>query len=115
MQLLLRRNAKLRDRAKRGNQNPNLFLPMKMSLLHAYGPLLLAVLIGAALGAALGYFGQCTSGTCPLTSTWWRGALYGSVLGLIFGASSNSKNQSSEPSVRPSTFTPASPQVAGPH
>ncbi len=44
---------------------------------------ILPVLAGAALGAAMGYFGQCTSGTCPLTSTWWRGALYGGVLGLI--------------------------------
>jgi hypothetical protein len=43
----------------------------------------LTVLAGAALGAVLGYFGQCTSGTCPLTSTWWRGALYGGFLGLI--------------------------------
>ena len=43
---------------------------------------------GAALGAAMGYFGQCTSGTCPLTSTWWRGALYGGVLGLLFALSS---------------------------
>jgi hypothetical protein len=41
------------------------------------------VLVGVALGAAMGYFGQCTSGTCPLTSTWWRGALYGGVLGLL--------------------------------
>jgi len=41
------------------------------------------VLAGAILGAAMGYFGQCTSGTCPLTSTWWRGALYGAFLGLI--------------------------------
>ena len=41
------------------------------------------VLIGAALGALLGYFGQCSSGTCPLTSTWWRGALYGGTLGLL--------------------------------
>ena len=48
----------------------------------------LTVLGGAALGALLGYFGQCTSGTCPLTSTWWRGALYGGVLGL-FAAFSN--------------------------
>ncbi len=44
---------------------------------------LLPVLAGAALGAALGYFGQCSSGTCPLTSTWWRGALYGATLGLF--------------------------------
>ena len=33
-----------------------------------------------ALGAA---FGQCSSGTCPLTSTWWRGALYGAAIGLL--------------------------------
>jgi hypothetical protein len=43
----------------------------------------LTVLVGALLGAGMGYFGQCTSGTCPLTSTWWRGALYGGVLGLM--------------------------------
>ena len=43
----------------------------------------LPILAGAVLGAALGYFGQCTSGTCPLTSTWWRGALYGGLMGLL--------------------------------
>ena len=43
---------------------------------------------GAALGAVLGYFGQCSSGTCPLTSTWWRGALYGAVLGALFSLGS---------------------------
>lgn len=41
------------------------------------------VALGALLGAGMGYFGQCTSGTCPLTSTWWRGALYGGFLGLV--------------------------------
>jgi len=46
---------------------------------------IIAVLLGIALGSALGYFGQCSSGTCPLTSTWWRGAIYGGVIGLIFG------------------------------
>ncbi len=48
----------------------------------------LPVAIGALAGAALGYFGQCTSGTCPLTSTWWRGALYGGVMGFLVAASS---------------------------
>ncbi|HWL17928.1 MAG TPA: DUF6132 family protein [Opitutus sp.] len=48
---------------------------------------LLPILVGAALGAALGAIGQCTSGTCPLTSTWWRGALYGSGLGLLLAVS----------------------------
>jgi membrane fusion protein (multidrug efflux system) len=44
---------------------------------------LLTVLAGAGLGALLGYFGQCTSGTCPLTANWRRGALYGAFLGLL--------------------------------
>jgi len=88
---------------------------MKVSLVHAYGPLLLGVLIGAALGAALGYYGQCTSGTCPLTSTWWRGALYGAVVGFLFGASSQSKRYSGEQSERLSVVQPASPQVAETH
>jgi hypothetical protein len=52
--------------------------------------LILGTLIGAALGAALGYFGQCSAGTCPLTSTWWRGAIYGAVLGLLFVFASRS-------------------------
>jgi hypothetical protein len=51
---------------------------------------LLPILAGAALGAAMGYFGQCTSGTCPLTSTWWRGALYGGGLGLLVAFNSRS-------------------------
>lgn len=49
---------------------------------------LVPVATGALLGAALGYFGQCTSGTCPLTSTWWRGALYGATLGIVWAVSS---------------------------
>jgi hypothetical protein len=44
---------------------------------------LVPVVAGAALGAGLGYFASCTSGTCPLTSTWWRGALSGAGLGLF--------------------------------
>jgi thioredoxin len=43
-----------------------------------------SLLIGGGLGAALGYFGKCSAGTCPLTSTWWRGAIYGALLGLMF-------------------------------
>jgi thioredoxin len=41
-------------------------------------------LIGGALGAALGYFGKCTTGACRLTTSWWRGALYGAALGGAF-------------------------------
>lgn len=50
---------------------------------------LVPILLGGALGSAMGYFGQCSSGACPLTSTWWRGALYGATLGVIFAFSNN--------------------------
>ncbi len=43
-----------------------------------------ALLIGAGLGAVLGRFGQCSTGACPLTANWRRGAVYGAVLGLLF-------------------------------
>lgn len=48
------------------------------------------ILAGAVLGALLGYFGQCNSGTCPLTSTWWRGTIYGAFIGLVLYLSSRS-------------------------
>lgn len=57
---------------------------MKLVNLLPHWPLLAGLLIGAALGALLGYFGQCTSGACPLTATWWRGALYGGFMGVLF-------------------------------
>ena len=47
-------------------------------------PLILSVLIGGGLGAALGYFGKCSSGACPLTANPWRGAIYGALLGLMY-------------------------------
>jgi len=47
-------------------------------------PIVFALTIGAALGGALGYYGKCTTGTCPLTSTPKRGALYGLALAALF-------------------------------
>jgi thioredoxin 1 len=63
--------------------------------------LILYLLAGSGLGAALGYYGKCSSGTCPLTSTWWRGAIYGAVLGGLFyfisgGNTSAAMNKSTE-------------------
>ena len=49
---------------------------------------LLPIVVGAALGSLMGYFGQCRTGACPLTSTWWRGAIYGGVIGLMIAFSS---------------------------
>ena len=58
------------------------------------------VAIGAGIGAGLGYFGKCTSGACPLTATWWRGAIFGGLLGAVVystsaGNSSAAMNESS--------------------
>jgi thioredoxin 1 len=55
-------------------------------------PLIFSVLIGGGLGAALGYFGKCSSGACPLTANPWRGAIYGAVLGLVFHFLSGNRN-----------------------
>lgn len=46
--------------------------------------LLIYALLGGGLGALLGYFGQCSSGACPLTANWRRGAIYGAVLATVF-------------------------------
>jgi len=45
--------------------------------------ILLGLLIGGAIGAVLGYFGKCSSGTCPLTANPYRGAIYGAVIGTL--------------------------------
>jgi len=45
--------------------------------------ILLGVLIGGSIGAVLGYFGKCSSGTCPLTANPFRGAVYGAVMGAL--------------------------------
>lgn len=48
-----------------------------------YWRLAIGLCAGVLIGALMGYYGQCTSGACPLTSTWWRGAIYGGVVGLM--------------------------------
>jgi len=45
--------------------------------------ILLGVLIGGSIGAVLGYFGKCSSGSCPLTANPYRGAVYGAVMGAL--------------------------------
>ena len=53
--------------------------------------LAIGIAVGGALGAAMGYYGKCTSGTCPLTATPWRGAIYGAVMGALFSLSFSKK------------------------
>jgi thioredoxin 1 len=45
---------------------------------------LLAIIgFGALVGMAMGYFGKCTSGACPLTANPFRGAGFGALIGLL--------------------------------
>ncbi len=46
--------------------------------------ILISVVIGAIIGGLMGYYGKCSSGLCPLTSTPLRGAIYGAFLGFMF-------------------------------
>ena len=46
--------------------------------------IILGIIIGGVLGSIMGYFGQCSTGACPLTATPFRGAIYGIILGLLF-------------------------------
>lgn len=53
--------------------------------------LIIGIFLGAALGGIIGYVGKCTSGTCPLTATPWRGAIYGAVMGALISISLGKK------------------------
>lgn len=57
--------------------------------------LMIYALVGGGLGAALGYLGKCASGTCPLTSSWWRGGIYGVVLGSLLYFMSGTRGSAS--------------------
>jgi len=49
--------------------------------------ILLGVIAGAAIGFAVGYFGRCSTGTCPLTSNPWVSTVIGAVMGLMLTTS----------------------------
>lgn len=48
-------------------------------LLKSHWPLV----AGAAIGAAAGYYGQCNSGTCVFSATWWGGAIAGTLIAAL--------------------------------
>ena len=45
--------------------------------------ILLGVAVGGAIGFAVGYFGRCATGTCPLTSNPWVSTMVGALIGLM--------------------------------
>ena len=45
--------------------------------------IVLGALIGGAIGFAIGYFGKCYSGTCPLKSNPIISTIIGAILGAM--------------------------------
>lgn len=56
--------------------------------------LLVGLLVGGGLGAAMGYFGKCATGACPLTANPLRGGMVGSMLGALLAFSVGSSRES---------------------
>jgi hypothetical protein len=45
--------------------------------------IILGIVIGGAIGFAIGYFGRCASGICPLTRNPIVSTIVGALIGLI--------------------------------
>lgn len=45
--------------------------------------IILGIIIGGSAGFALGHFGKCSSGVCPLTSNPIISAIIGALLGGV--------------------------------
>jgi len=48
--------------------------------------IILGAIIGGIIGFAIGYFGKCTSGTCPLTGNPIISTIIGTLLGALIAA-----------------------------
>ncbi|HEY9083585.1 MAG: hypothetical protein CMD31_13370 [Flavobacteriales bacterium] len=51
----------------------------------------LVAFLGAAAGYAYWYFIGCESGSCAITSVWYRTAAYGAFMGWLVGDFANDK------------------------
>jgi uncharacterized membrane protein len=45
--------------------------------------IILGIVIGGAIGFAIGYFGRCASGICPLTKNPVVSTIVGALIGLL--------------------------------
>jgi hypothetical protein len=48
--------------------------------------MILGIVIGAAIGFGIGYFGKCASGACPLTSNPVISTIIGAMIGAMVAA-----------------------------
>ncbi|HIF61308.1 MAG TPA: hypothetical protein EYQ26_17800 [Rhodospirillales bacterium] len=45
--------------------------------------ILVSIILGGALGYLYWYNIGCSSGSCAITSVWWRSTLYGMIFGFL--------------------------------
>jgi len=57
-----------------------------MRLHKKYIWILAGIIIGSIAGYAYWHFVGCTSGTCAITSVWYRSTLYGSIMGGLLAS-----------------------------
>lgn len=65
--------------------------------------LLIGISFGIGIGALMGYFGKCSSGTCPLTANPYRGALFGAAIGAVLAMTSAGSRENKDGSADAST------------
>jgi len=63
--------------------------------------LAVGLLIGGGIGAALGYFGKCATGTCPLTANPLRGGMFGALFGGLLAYSAGAPRWTAQGSEAP--------------
>ncbi len=52
---------------------------------------IIVTFIGGTLGYLYWYFIGCRSGSCAITSVWWRSTIYGIIMGWLLGDLINDK------------------------
>lgn len=52
---------------------------------------IIGIFVGAILGYLYWHFVGCSSGSCAITSVWWRSTLYGILMGWLLGDLINDK------------------------
>ncbi|MCB0402989.1 MAG: hypothetical protein KDD41_12955 [Flavobacteriales bacterium] len=59
---------------------------------------LLVALLGSISGYLYWNYVGCASGTCAITSVWWRSTIYGAIMGYLLGdiIQNNLKKQNHE-------------------
>ena len=45
--------------------------------------IILGIIIGGSIGFAIGYFGRCAPGTCPLTGNPYVSTIIGALIGFL--------------------------------